>query len=97
MKITLRGIDHTLAYNLRARILFENIADRSFSLATTTDWVMFVYSMLLSGSKDAEITLDEFIDEIETVQLNNAISWATEQMKVEDQLLKKDVDSKKKP
>jgi len=77
------GNSYHLKYNIRAIVIFEKLADKPFTLQCTTDWVILLYAMLLSGKSDAVITLDEFMDGISQEQLKEAIAWTTEQMKNE--------------
>lgn len=90
MEIKIGDKSYPLRYGIRALILFEKIADKPFSLQGTTDWIIFVYAMFLAGSPDAGITLDDFIDGVNMQQLNEAISWASKQMKVDNQLAGED-------
>jgi hypothetical protein len=78
------GKSYHLKCNIRAIVLFEKMTDKPFTLACTTDWVIFLYAMLLSGTPGATITLDEFMDDISQQQLHQATIWASEQMKNEE-------------
>lgn len=86
MELKLGNKSYRLRYGIRALILFEKMADKPFSLQGTTDWTIFVYAMLLAGSPDCGIELDEFIDAVAMPDLNDAIRWATKQLDVENQL-----------
>ncbi len=86
MELKLGDKSYQLRYGIRALILFEKMADKSFSLQGTTDWTIFVYAMLLAGSPDCGVELDDFIDGVAMSDLNAAISWATKQLDVENQL-----------
>lgn len=83
----LAGKSYQLKYNIRAIVLFEKIADKPFTLACTSDWVIFLYAMLLSGAhgatQEATITFDEFVDAISQQQMKQAIAWTREQMENE--------------
>ena len=81
--IDVAGKSYQLKYNIRAIVLFEKMTDKPFTLQSTTDWVIFLYAMLISGKPDAAITLDEFMDGITRNQLEQAIKWTTEQMEKE--------------
>lgn len=98
MKLKVGKKQYTLKYGIRAYILFEKISDKSFSIGGMTDWVVLAYAMLLAGSPDADITLDEFIDSIDEEILSKVISWVTKLMAVDKQLDgdKPDEDVKKK-
>ena len=37
------GKTYDLKYGIRARVLFERISDKPFTLNGTTDWVIFIY------------------------------------------------------
>lgn len=75
------GRSYQLKYNIRAIVLFEKMTDKPFTLACTTDHVIFLYAMLLSGTPDAAITLDDFMDAISPEQLRQAVVWTSEQVK----------------
>lgn len=77
----LAGKSYQLKYNIRAIVLFEKMTDKPFTLACTTDHVIFLYAMLLSGTPDATITLDDFMDAISPEQLRQAVVWTSEQVK----------------
>ena len=96
MELKLGDKSYRLRYGIRALILFEKMADKPFSLQGTTDWTIFVYAMLLAGSPDCGIELDEFIDAVAMPDLNEAIRWATKQMEVENQLAEAAGDDVKK-
>lgn len=97
MKLKAGKKTYTLKYGIRAYILFEKIADKPFSIDGITDWVLLAYAMLLAGTPDADITLDEFIDSVSEEELNKAIQYATKLMAVERQLGKEeDPDEVKK-
>lgn len=86
MELKLGDKSYRLRYGIRALILFEKMADKAFSLQDTTDWTIFVYAMLLAGSPDCGVELDDFIDGVSMPDLNDAISWAAKQLDVENQL-----------
>ena len=96
MKLKLGDKSYQLRYGIRALILFEKMADKSFSLQGTTDWTIFVYAMLLAGSPDCGVELDDFIDGVAIPDLNDAIRWVTKQMEVENQLTEATGDDVKK-
>ena len=83
----LAGKSYQLKYNIRAIVLFEKLADKPFTLACTSDWVIFLYAMLLSGAhgatQEATITFDDFVDAISQQQMKQAIAWTREQMENE--------------
>ena len=59
------GKTYDLKYGIRARVLFERISDKPFTLNGTTDWVIFIYAMLLAGDSSFPLTLDEFMDKLD--------------------------------
>ena len=83
----LAGKSYQLKYNIRAIVLFEKLSDKPFTLACTSDWVIFLYAMLLSGAhgatQEATITFDDFVDAISQQQMKQAIVWTREQMENE--------------
>lgn len=83
----LAGKSYQLKYNIRAIVLFEKLSDKPFTLTCTSDWVIFLYAMLLSGAhgatQEATITFDDFVDAISQQQMKQAIAWTREQMENE--------------
>ena len=87
----LAGKSYQLKYNIRAIVLFEKLSDKPFTLACTSDWVIFLYAMLLSGAhgatqeatQEATITFDDFVDAISQQQMKQAIAWTRDQMENE--------------
>ena len=83
----LAGKSYQLKYNIRAIVLFEKLPDKPFTLACTSDWVIFLYAMLLSGAhgatQEATITFDDFVDAISQQQMKQAIAWKRDQMENE--------------
>lgn len=96
MELKIGNKSYPLRYGIRALILFEKMADKAFSLQDTTDWTIFIFAMMLAGTPDAGITLDEFIDEVGFEQFNEAIAWAAKQMEIQSQLSSEEKDVKKK-
>jgi len=96
MELQLGDKSYQLRYGIRALILFEKMADKSFSLQGTTDWTVFVYAMLMAGSPGCGVELDEFVDGVAIPDLDAAIRWATKQMEVENQLAEPAGDDVKK-
>lgn len=91
------GKTYKLKYGIRAMVLFERIADKPFSLNGTTDWVIFIYAMLLAGDSSFPLTLDEFMDKLDEdpKYLSESIKWTTDRMRIEAQLMEPG-DGKKK-
>ena len=96
MELKIGDKSYPLRYGIRAQILFEKMAGKPFSLQDTTDWTIFIYAMMLAGTPDAEITLNEFINGVELIQFNEAIAWAAKQMEIQSQLSREEKDVKKK-
>lgn len=92
------GKTYKLKYGIRARVLFERISDKPFTLNGTTDWVIFIYAMLLAGDSSFPLTLDEFMDKLDEdpKYLSESIKWTTDQMRVEAQLIDPGKGDKKK-
>ncbi len=85
MILKINNIEHTLKYNVRTLIAYEKIADKPFSVDGLSEWALLAYASLLSGTPDAEITLEEFL-EISPDELSKAISWLIKQLGIDDQL-----------
>lgn len=65
MNITYKGKEYELKYSFRAMMLFENIRKQAFQTKTVTDFIVFLYSIILSQSKDEVIDFNEFTDWLE--------------------------------
>lgn len=75
------GKSYQLKFGIRSIVLFEKMTEKPFNLACTTDHVIFLYAMLLSGAPESTITLDEFMDSLSPEQLRQAVVWTSEQVK----------------
>ncbi len=96
MIVKINGKEYTLKYNVRTLILFERMADKPFSVEGLTEWAMLAYAAILSGTPDADVELEDFL-ELTPDELNEVISWLMKQMKVDGQMLEqKDDDGSKK-
>ena len=93
MKITINGIAYTLRYNVRTLITYEKIADKPFSVNGLSEWALLAYAALLSGTPDADLTLEEFL-EISPEELKKIIDWLIKQLGIDNQL-KGEVEEKK--
>ena len=51
-----------LKWTNRSILIFEHIANKTFSLSSTYDILLFYYCVIISNNKDIQLTLDEFID-----------------------------------
>lgn len=65
MKVTIKGKEIELKYSIRALMMYENIADKTFQPTNLTDMITFCYCIVLSSSGDYSLGLDDFIDEID--------------------------------
>lgn len=66
MKVTINNNEITLKTTFRSYIIFENITGKSFTtMASFSDVLVFMYSVILGSSKSTEITFDEFLDYID--------------------------------
>ena len=51
-----------LKWTNRSILIFEHIANKTFSLSSTYDILLFYYCVIISNNKDIQLTFDEFID-----------------------------------
>ena len=65
MKLKIKDKEVELKYSIRSLIMFENMAEKSFTPETLTDMITFMYCVVLSSSKDYSLTFDDFIDAID--------------------------------
>lgn len=65
MKVTIKGKEIELKYSIRALMMYENIAGKTFQPTNLTDMITFCYCIVLSSSGDYSLGLDDFIDEID--------------------------------
>ena len=93
MTINVNGIVYTLKYNVRTLITYEKIADKPFSVNGLSEWALLAYASLLSGTSDADLTLEEFL-EISPEELKKVIDWLIKQLGIDNQL-KGEVEEKK--
>ena len=62
MILKINNIEHTLKYNVRTLITYEKIADKPFSVDGIKRVGVTGVCFSLSGTPDAEITLEEFLE-----------------------------------
>lgn len=62
MKIKIGKKNIELKYTIRAMIMYENMAQKSFNPQTLTDIITFMYCIIVSSSKDYSFKFDQFID-----------------------------------
>lgn len=65
MTITIKDKTVELKYGFRSLILYENITGKSFNPQTTTDVLVFMYSVILGSDKNVSLTFDEFLDMVD--------------------------------
>lgn len=93
MILKIEGKEHTFKYNVRTLITYEKIADKPFSVNGLSEWALLAYAALLSGTPDADLTLEEFL-EISPEELKKIIDWLIKQLGIDNQL-KGEVEEKK--
>ena len=85
MILKINNIEHTLKYNVRTLITYEKIADKPFSVNGLSEWALLAYAALLSGTPDADLTLEDFL-EISPEELKKIIDWLIKQLGIDNQL-----------
>lgn len=93
--VRIDSVDYVLAYNIRAMILFEKIADKPFEIKTLTDWAILAYACILSANLDFSFGFDEFVDKIEQPELEKAIGFISKRMNVNNHLSENKPSKKK--
>lgn len=65
MKITIKDKEIELKYSIRALIMYENVAEGSFTAMSLTEILTFFYCIILTSAKDYSLTWDEFLNWID--------------------------------
>lgn len=65
MKITIKDKEIELKQTIRALMLYENIENKTFNPTTTTDFVTYMYCVVVASSKDYSISFEDFMDAID--------------------------------
>lgn len=65
MTIKIHDREIKLKYSFRSILLYENITGKSFNPVTTTDTLIFMYSVIMASDKEISFTFDEFMDMID--------------------------------
>ncbi len=92
MTIKIGKAEYKLVYGLRAIMLVEimtggrSMTDANGKL-TPMYWMVLAYACLMAGTKDATITLDEFIDTCPPAELNRTIPWLVKNIEVANQFV----------
>lgn len=63
--ITISGKEYTMKHCVRARIIFETITGKIWTLATLTDQYNYMYSAILAGTPDATLEYNAFLDALD--------------------------------
>jgi hypothetical protein len=61
-KVTIKGKEYKLAYNLRSLFIYEEIAGKPFEGKRTVESYVFMYAMLQANNDDFDMNFDELID-----------------------------------
>ena len=61
-KVSIRGKEYRLAYNLRGLFVYEEIAGHPYKGEKTMDTYVLLYAMLQANNEDFSMTFDELID-----------------------------------
>lgn len=65
MKITIKDKEIELKQTIRALMLYENIENKTFNPTTTTDFITYMYCVVVASSKDYSISFEDFMDAID--------------------------------
>lgn len=62
MKVTIKDKEIELKYSIRAMIMYENVAEKSFTGGSLTDVVTFFYCIILTSTQDYTLDWEEYLD-----------------------------------
>ena len=62
MKIKIKNKSYDMKYSLRAMMMYENIAEKSFAPTTMTDVITFLYCIVITSTEDYLYKFDDFVD-----------------------------------
>ena len=60
-KVTIKGVEYKLAYNLRSLFIYEEIAGQPYKGEKTIDNYVLMFAMLQANNEGFDMTFDEFI------------------------------------
>lgn len=108
MKINYQNEEYELRLSMRALMLYENIAQESYSQGTLTSSVNLFYAVLLAAQyikgnhsyNNKQINYDEFIDWVDEnrdvyYEFSNWIKQQNEEQSIKSPKLKKNIKSDK--
>lgn len=61
-KVSIKGVDFKLAYNLRTLFTYEEIVGHPYKGEKTMDTYLLFFSMLMANNTEFSMTFNEFID-----------------------------------
>lgn len=61
-KVSIKGAEYKLAYNLRSLFVYEEIAGHPYKGEKTMDTYVLLFAMLQANNEDFSMTFDELID-----------------------------------
>ena len=93
MEITIKNNTVKLKYSFRALMIYENIANKSFSPKGISDVVVFFYSVVVATTKDNTISFDDFLDWLDAnpTAINDFSVWLTEVFNTQSGLANKNI------
>ena len=101
MKITIKDKEYNLKYSIRALFLYERIAQKPFEANTIEDQFIFFYCLLLSSNPDMDMSFDDFIEAVDSGDLDtneiNQFVKEQQQKQLELQSKKSKKSDTKKP
>lgn len=101
MTIKIKDKDYNLKYSIRALFLYERITGKSFETTSLENQFIFFYCLILSANPDMDLTFEDFIDAIDSGDLDvtqiNQFVQEQQQKQLELSAKKSAESSKKKP
>ena len=93
MEIIIKDNTVKLKYSFRALMIYENIANKSFSPKGISDVVVFFYSVVVATTKDNTISFDDFLDWLDAnpTAINDFSVWLTEVFNAQSGLANKNI------
>ena len=92
MKIQISDTTIELKYSFRAYMIYEQITDGSFTPKGMKEIITFFYSVVMGSNKNLTITLDDFIDWLDSnpEMINNFSTWLADNINRQNELAPKE-------
>jgi hypothetical protein len=79
--IEIKGKQYRLRYTLRALVVYEELKAGKFSKGQLMDEVILYYSIFIASNPGADVTFEEFFNEIENLDVLASLrKWMSEKV-----------------